>query len=407
MNLTLLLTLLFSTTTAAAKEICTSPTNTFTTKVNLYASEKGLFQFEECGDTVNPTLGLEMGQVYTFLQADKTNYFHPLSFSYFPDAGHVGGDSLKPDVVGQAVTLTATGFQTVNNRAAGEADCSQNMTCPAPMYFVNDGYLGQYSNIPEIKDVTTNETNNGLELYKGFFNKKMKSFVGFGTFSVKLKFDDESYTANDIFYYCHLHQFMAGRIKLLKNGQPVNRLDEPPMYHEEEKPGEFDKKCGTYGMDGFQLPHKQCPTTFVCDPPPGMKDFAQCIDAMNCHMLHAMTTKVSSGTELALFLHQMIPHHQNAVNMAKAVLFTDTVPCDDLTNEEDPNCIMQAMLYSVVNGQNYEIGVMSNVLASMNLPRSDDCVIDVPNGQVVEDQNKRSLASTATDAIRGAASKFL
>ncbi len=34
-----------------------------------------------------------------------------------------------------------------------------------------------------------------------------------------------------------------------------------------------------------------------------------------------MTTSVKeSESEVALFLHQMIPHHQNAVNMAKGKL---------------------------------------------------------------------------------------
>jgi hypothetical protein len=204
----------------------------------------GYFYFEECGDMVNPTLGLEMGQVYTFVQADRTNFYHPLSFAYFPDAVHVGGDLLTPDTAGQAVTLTASGFSTVVNRAADESDCSQNMTCPAPMYFVNEGYLGSYSNIPEIKNVTTNDKNNGLELYQSFFSKNMRAFAGYGTFSVKLKFDDDSYTANDLFYYCHVHQFMAGRIKLMKDGEPVNPNDEPPMYHDYETPGEFDQMCG-------------------------------------------------------------------------------------------------------------------------------------------------------------------
>lgn len=92
--------------------------------------------------------------------------------------------------------------------------------------------------------------------------------------------------------------------------------------------------------------------------------------------------------------------------MAKAVLHANAAPCDDLTNNEDPNCIMQAMLYGIVNGQNYEIGIMSNILAAMNLPRADDCVVEVPN---TEDQNSRSLrtaAATATGALFGAAAKM-
>lgn len=235
--------LIVASTATEQEQLCTSDDNTFHVKVNLHASERGYFYFEECGDMVNPTLGLEIGETYTFIQKDRTNFFHPLSFSYFPDAHHVGADVLSPDVVGQAVTTSTSGFTTVVSRT-GDTDCSKNMTCPSPMYFVNEGYLGSYSNIPEIKDVTTNDANNGLQLYQSFFSKSMGAFAGYGTFSVQLKFDDESYTANDIFYFCHLHQFMSGRIKLLKNGNPVNTKDEPPMYHDEETPGEFDAMCG-------------------------------------------------------------------------------------------------------------------------------------------------------------------
>lgn len=88
-----------------------------------------------------------------------------------------------------------------------------------------------------------------------------------------------------------------------------------------DEPGlisDFDRECGTFNLGQFQLPHPQCQEKFVCMEAesdkdlvdPKMRQFAQCIDAMNCHMMVAMSTKVSSGTELALFLHQMIPHHQ-------------------------------------------------------------------------------------------------
>ena len=112
------------------------------------------------------------------------------------------------------------------------------------MYFLNDGYLGLYSNIEEIKAPTIRQVENGLGVYRDFFFKSMSAWTGFGTFSVKLNFDDESYADNDIFYYCHIHQFMSGRIKLLKNGFPVSANDEPAMYYEEETPGEFDQMCG-------------------------------------------------------------------------------------------------------------------------------------------------------------------
>jgi uncharacterized protein (DUF305 family) len=45
----------------------------------------------------------------------------------------------------------------------------------------------------------------------------------------------------------------------------------------------------------------------------------------------------------------MIPHHQNAVNMAKALSKTG-LSCDDLTNEDDPNCTMENLIGEIING---------------------------------------------------------
>lgn len=50
------------------KEVCK-----FTTKVDLFAGELGYYHFEECGDAVNPTLGVEVGKTYQFIQKDRSN----------------------------------------------------------------------------------------------------------------------------------------------------------------------------------------------------------------------------------------------------------------------------------------------------------------------------------------------
>ena len=103
---------------------------------------------------------------------------------------------------------------------------------------------------------------------------------------------------------------MTGRIKLLKDGQPINPDDQPPIEYEYDTPGPYDETCGTYGLDEFQLPHKECPSTFVCDVTEAEnKPFAECIDAMNCAMMAGMTTKMSSKSNIALFVHQMIPQY--------------------------------------------------------------------------------------------------
>ena len=124
---------------------------------------------------------------------------------------------------------------------------------------------------------------------------------------------------------CSYHQ--GGRIKLTRNGKVLHGLDTPSLgyTYDYDTPilSDFDKECGTFGLGNFQLPNNPyCPDRFVCGTDPTVDEdlhrFAQCIDAMNCHMMAGMSTRASS-TRAALFVHQMIPHHQNAVNMAKAL----------------------------------------------------------------------------------------
>jgi hypothetical protein len=108
-----------------------------------------------------------------------------------------------------------------------------------------------------------------------------------------------------------IHQFMSGRIKLLRDGVPVNQAgDEPPLGYEYGVPGTFDEGCGTFGLDAFQLPHPQCPDTYVCGldsstASEGLQAYAACTNAMNCHMFAGMTTGVKSESPTALFIHQV------------------------------------------------------------------------------------------------------
>jgi hypothetical protein len=101
--------------------LCVSPTNTFTVRVDFYAGELGYYVLEECGmDELNPTIAMEVGAVYTFIQADRTNHMHPIGIAYSP----YGDEDLKIEV--------QPGI------SKGRQDCISNMTCPAPMYFLND-----------------------------------------------------------------------------------------------------------------------------------------------------------------------------------------------------------------------------------------------------------------------------
>lgn len=118
-----------------------------------------------------------------------------------------------------------------------------------------------------------------------------------------------------------IHQGMTGRIKFIDaSGSVITTANEPEIPYPYEMASAYDQSCGTYGVGAFQLPNAQCRSKFVCDAPGGVKDFAGCVDSMNCAMTAGMTTGATSDNAMALFVHQMVPHHQNAVNMAKALL---------------------------------------------------------------------------------------
>jgi hypothetical protein len=157
---------------------------------------------------------------------------------------------------------------------------------------------------------------------------------------------------------------MTGRIKLLRGGTPISQEDTPKIDYDYDQPGEFDTACGTFGLASFQLPQDFCPDRFVCNTEgatDALRHFSSCVDAMNCAMFSGMTTNVASSSDKALFMHQMIPHHQNAVNMAKALLTTGALDCDD-TREESENCLLKAMMYDIVNNQNFQIQTMTRIL---------------------------------------------
>jgi Domain of unknown function (DUF305) len=301
----------------------------------------GYYTFDECGDTINPTIGMEINATYIFDQADRTNYYHPLGFAYFPDGDHADGDELEPGIPPPGT----------------DSKCAENLSCPAPMYIQDSKYLGLYSNNPDWLAPTSGEANFGLDDYEALFFRPLPQWAA-SEFSVFIRFDDDR-IEQDIFYFCHIHGLMTGRIKLLQNGVPITSDNVPELTFSYDIPGPFDEKCGTFGLDAYQLPNDQCFSRYVCDVPENdsnLKQYSACIEAMNCHMLAGMTTKATSNSGVALFIHHMVPHHQNAVNMAKATLKFANLHCDDLTQETD-YCLFETILREIVNAQNHEIQV--------------------------------------------------
>jgi hypothetical protein len=123
---------------------------------------------------LNPTIGIELGETYTIDQSDRSNWYHPMGFAYFPDGDHDGKDELEP-------VITQT-----------NSDCPADFSCPAPKYHLNGEFLG------------VNGTENfGLDVYEPAFQQGIVDWSSAGNYTVELMFDDAAYT-KDIFYFCHV-----------------------------------------------------------------------------------------------------------------------------------------------------------------------------------------------------------
>jgi len=176
---------------------------------------------------------------------------------------------------------------------------------------------------------------------------------------------------------------MSGRIKLADDAGSSSADNQPalPEGYYPEVPTGLDAECGTFGLNSFALPLNICPDRFVCGAD-GLstegRQFATCVDAMNCAMLGGMTTNVAANDVRALFMHQMIPHHENAVNMCKALVKGGGVECDDLTNEDDEDCVLRSLCYEIINNQNFQIQTMLGLLeGNENYGIEDNCDVEL------------------------------
>lgn len=358
---------------------CVGDECTFKVKVNLFAGETGYYEFEGC-DGTNPTLGIEMNKVYTFDQGDKSNYYHPLGLAYWPDGALNADESKQMEL------------EPSNTPIGSSSVCADTNDCPTPKYYLGETYLGS----------STDKGNFGLDDYEPKFQHPINQWIEYGKFHVKLMFDDEDYKNRDFFYFCHIHHGMTGRFKLIdSNGMALSAPNTPDLGYAYDTPGVFDKSCGGYNLDNFQLPNDQCPSTFTCgkeEATTEVKAFASCIDAMNCHMMQGMTSNVLSkgppaNDIMALFMHQMIPHHQNAVNMGKALLHTKGISCDDPTNETT-DCELEGIVRDIINVQNAQIQAMKNILKGKSYEETSDCEVIVKNGTTDAPTNAPTKAPT-------------
>jgi len=293
-----------------------------------------------------------------------------------------------PTAQGENIIITITNAEPICEEVCTYPDA----LCPAPMYYSSDNYLGEYSNNPSLGPVTPSD-DFGLDAYEPQFfypllrwkgTPKEEDPEGPGYYQAALHIPVDEEFMGDFFYFCHIHQYMTGRFKFVdEEGFSISPINTPRIPYEYQEPDAYDRSCGATGISDSQLPDNECPSTFVCDAPnpitkPFAAKFAQCVDSMNCAMLKGITTKIQSDSVVALFNHQMIPHHQQAVNMCKALDIAKGTECDDIFNEDDPQCVLKVLCQEIINVQNAQIQTMRGVLASLDYKETDNCVVEIP-----------------------------
>ena len=332
--------------------------------------------------------GIEKGATYVFVQSGAqsdlpTNYYHPIGFAYEADGALLDNNELEPGISGPACCTDDTDCP-ADILCPSNADCEKQNSCPAPMYAIDDVYQGFYSNSP-LTDLSPNpnadpatDENFGLDDYEPAFTRPFYDWFP-KTFNALLYYPKSNDFLGDIFYFCHVHQGMTGRMKFIdENGVPLTPGEMPAIPYDYDVPSAYDESCGTFGLEDFQLPNAECPEKFVCDAPEEISEFAGCIDSMDCAMMRGMTTNANDGSAAALFIRQMIPHHQNAVNMCKSLLKVGGITCDDLEDEEDANCQLSVLCMEIINVQNMQIQTMQGVLKELDLPETSDCKVLIP-----------------------------
>lgn len=364
-------------------------TCTFTATLDVYASRTGYYKFAECGDTVQPVLEMERNVEYTFLQNDATMWLHPLGFAYFPDGAHEGVDELEPGI------------------SYGTSGCETDNTCQAPMYYLDTYFYGNEDPETGAAETTVypaadNGGNFGLDSYEPAFQQSRGDWIGLNTgigFNVKLTITDDSFDG-DFFYFCHIHNKMSGRIKIVDStGVQVHVADTPELYSF-DVPTNFDNGCGTSGL-GQYVNNDVCPplasNKFICsDPssPQATLNFDECLSIMDCAM-HEEMRVTADENPIVTFMLQMIPHHDNAVNMAKALLKTG-----DITPANDPEGELTDLMWTIINEQNMQITAMQGYLASESKPTPEEAAA---NCSLVEDTSATGMGMGSGAGVAGSA----
>merc|ERR1712003_394141 len=110
------------------------------------------------------------------------------------------------------------------------------------------------------------------------------------------------------------------------------------------------------------------------------------------------------GNDVILFLREMIPHHQNAVNMAKNLLNTGETKCtlEGPVEEGDTlstACLLDPIVRGIINVQNSQIQAMQGLLDTFQVDEQKPAQMS----QAADSKSVKSLFSVFAAVVAGLA----
>ena len=374
---------------------CTPTDTTLKLKWNMFVSEWGGYTVDGC-DGVNPKLKLAAGTTYTFDQSDASNWCARNSSSQYQHNARFFARS--PSLTPQATTIRyhPVGFAYIAGGAHMECVGGPEGECPelggeaagSTLQYYVDGVA-----------VTNDESGFGLDAYEPlFFNSQDNWAEHSPAFKVTLTIPTSAaYTK--IYYFCHIHAGMSAEIELTgtAGGNVLNpdtlgmetqasalAIYDHIVADHQQPVSAHDEACGTYDIYAPGSKSSCSNSHFLCGSGAGGA-FETCLADIDCKMHHDMAIQVEAGaSKFATFARQMIPHHQNAVSMAKSLLKFHTA--DDYgavgDPEDDDMAMAVALAHEIINAQNHQIQYMAGWLDSNPhlVKESDNMCYEQPPG---------------------------
>jgi len=343
---------------------CTPASTTLSMKWNAHASEWGAYEITGCTG-VNPKLSLAAGTTYTFDQSDASNWYHPVGFAYIAGGAHTECRDESGEM-GECPEL-------------GGEDAGTTI-----QYYV-DGVA-----------VNDDESGFGLDAYEPLFFNSQDWWGEQAAFKVTLTIPVSApYTK--VYYFCHIHAGMSAEIEItgsaggaiLNNAMLGGETEESALdiydtilADHQKAVSTHDEACGTYNTYAEGTKSSCTNSHFLCgDGASG--EYETCLQAVDCKMHHDMAVSVEAGaSKFATFARQMIPHHQNAVAMTKALLKHHTAADYAApTGEDDDHAAAESLARNIINVQNAQIQMLQGWLdANGDLAKGSEKCYDQPDG---------------------------